>query len=85
MSDQWHIAACESGSAIIRDQNGLFVAEVVAADAELVAAAPALLAFLANLLDDPLAAILDDLSEPEALVARLKGLNRDAEAAVEAT
>jgi len=75
VSDRWHIAACDSpGRATIRDQNGLFVAEVVASDAELVAAAPALLAFVAEVLADPLVAILDDLSEPEALVARLKGV-----------
>lgn len=70
--EQWHIAACVSGRATIHDQNGLFVAEVNHADAELVAAAPVLLAFLAELLEDPLAAILDDLSAQEALVARLR-------------
>ena len=63
---------------MIHDQNGLFVADVNSADAELVAAAPVLLAFLAELLEDPLAAILDDLSAQEALVARLRGLTEPA-------
>ncbi|MDI3291948.1 hypothetical protein, partial [Polyangium sp. 15x6] len=67
--------------AIIHDQNGLFVADVVAADAELVTAAPILLGYLAGLLDDPLATIFDDLSNQEAIVAKL--LKRDGMGAVE--
>ncbi|MRG94994.1 hypothetical protein [Polyangium spumosum] len=81
MTVHWHIAECASGRAIIHDQNGLVVAEVVAADAELVAAAPTLLGYLAGLLDDPLATIFDDLSNQEGIVAKL--LKRGGTGAVE--
>ena len=50
--DRWHIASRSEGRAIIRDQNGLFVAEVIQADAELIAAAPELLDLVNDLLDD---------------------------------
>ncbi|MDC3985949.1 hypothetical protein [Polyangium jinanense] len=50
--DRWHIASCSEGRAIIRDQNGLFVGEVIEADAELIAAAPELLDLVNDLLDD---------------------------------
>lgn len=40
-NDHWHVAENSGdGRKIIRDENRLFVAEVIAADAELVAMAP---------------------------------------------
>ncbi|UQA57121.1 hypothetical protein [Polyangium aurulentum] len=48
--DVWHVASRENGRAIIRDQNALFVAEVIEDDADLIAAAPELFVHLDHLL-----------------------------------
>lgn len=61
--DHWHIASCSEGRAIIRDQNGLFVAEVIESDAALIAAAPELIDLVNDLLDD----LRRDHRIPEAL------------------